>query len=72
MPTNFKVISDFISSTKCLLYVIDASWDVSRLCHLTKETDLPFMALNAYIQQDLVSVSDGVRWRYTAQAVPVI
>jgi len=30
------------------------------------------MTLNAYSQHDLVSVSDGVRWRYTAQAVPVI
>jgi len=31
-----------------------------------------FMTLNAYSQHDLVSVSDGVQWRYTAQAVTVI
>jgi hypothetical protein len=31
-----------------------------------------FMTLNTYSQHDLVSMSDDVRWRYTAQAVPVI
>jgi len=30
------------------------------------------MTLNTYSQNNLVSVSDGVRWRYYAQAVPVI
>ena len=71
MTVNLNIISVSSHTTKCLLYVVDARWELS--CFVTyRRKQIFFMTLSACSQHDLVSVSDGVQWRYTAQAVPVI
>ena len=68
---NFDIITVSNHLRECLLYVLDVSWEVFSFSPGDGNRS-SFMALNDYSQKDFVSMSDGVRWRYTAQAVPVI
>jgi len=46
-------------------------WSIGVGAFPDEEDRSSYMKLNYYSQHDFISEPDGVRWRYTAQTVPV-